>query len=103
VGRGRFLGQLSDLHQAYRSGTSDYYLVWATALGKQAQAVRSARGFCDRRRLFGRRLDFSLAKTRLCPIVHVRDRKAPVAQLDRATVYGTVGWRFEPVRVHASD
>ena len=28
--------------------------------------------------------------------------KAPVAQLDRATVYGTVGYTFEPCRVHAS-
>jgi hypothetical protein len=28
--------------------------------------------------------------------------KAPVAQLDRATVYGTVGYRFEPGRVHKS-
>jgi hypothetical protein len=27
-------------------------------------------------------------------------RKAPVAQLDRATVYGTVGYTFEPCRVH---
>jgi hypothetical protein len=26
-------------------------------------------------------------------------RRAPVAQLDRATVYGTVGYTFEPCRV----
>jgi hypothetical protein len=29
-----------------------------------------------------------------------RPRRAPVAQLDRATVYGTVGYTFEPCRVH---
>ena len=34
-----------------------------------------------------------------CAIWSRPQRKAPVAQLDRATVYGTVGWRFEPVRV----
>ncbi len=27
-------------------------------------------------------------------------KHAPVAQLDRATVFGTVGWGFEPLRAH---
>jgi hypothetical protein len=45
---------------------------------------------------------FSSCQNRVVPYGHVRNRKAPVAQLDRATVYGTVGWRFEPVRVQAS-
>jgi hypothetical protein len=44
---------------------------------------------------------FALPNTS-CAIWSTAAVKAPVAQLDRATVYGTVGWRFEPVRVHAS-
>jgi hypothetical protein len=51
---------------------------------------------------FARPVDFGLAKTGLCHMVTSAIGKAPVAQLDRATVYGTVGWRFEPVRVQAS-
>lgn len=33
-------------------------------------------------------------------IISLHFLKAPVAQLDRATVYGTVGWRFESSRVY---
>ena len=41
-------------------------------------------------------------QNRVVPYGQLPRWKAPVAQLDRATVYGTVGYTFEPCRVHAS-
>lgn len=39
----------------------------------------------------------------LCEPVLVYSQQAPVAQLDRATVFGTVGYRFESCRVYTRN
>ncbi len=81
----------------------DYYLVRGAAPVKED---RGGKGSCFLPLLKAAilpYLGFWPCQNRVVPYGHVRNRKAPVAQLDRATVYGTVGWRFEPVRVQDSE
>src|SRR5208282_3635149 len=55
-----------------------------------------------RTRSLGLATAFWPCQNRVVPYGQPPRYKAPVAQLDRATVYGTVGYTFEPCRVHDS-
>ena len=70
--------------------------------GKARSRQKTIR-FCPSiRPVVGPNLGFRPCQNRVVPYAQRPQQKAPVAQLDRATVYGTVGWRFEPVRVQDS-